>query len=397
MHMISARGRTNAVVALAVAALVVTMGGTCAAETLLSASLPGAFGVRYLPDRAVVTYTVEDPGERGLAETFRLRVRLPEQLRWAYLDRELVPEERLRWSPEDSQAVLALPFGTHRVHLGWAGEPALPPESEVIPVEADGEIVGSLQARFELDGMEATGEAAAGPGTAGVRVVPDGPIDPETLSLTVGAQTISTWRRGDEGLEAQRSILIDESPGIALHVGGYVLQSSPVARVAFDNVRPPAQVQRVEDEIPEGAVLVEAEDFVDSGGTEPIVEPGSHYDTHGGACIYTFMGDGSWVEWPMTVAEDGAYDLYARISCGDVGSFRIIHMDGEVPAGLDLVEFPTTGGWGHAKGEWWTVRITGGEGLAPPLQLSAGEHTLRITGVLQKHLNFDYVLLVPHE
>ncbi|MGC9318208.1 MAG: hypothetical protein ACP5KN_09255 [Armatimonadota bacterium] len=388
----------NQLVIVVIAALALGTTATASAGTLLSSSLPGAFGVRYLPDRAVVTYTVAEPGERGVAETFRLAVHLPEPVKWGFLDRELIPQPRLQWNAEDGQAVVALPFGSHRLHLGWAGQPSLPPETAVVPVAAGSEVVGSLRARFQLDGMEATGEARVGPGISSLRLDTDPQLEPERVTLSVGATLVDQWTRRDDGsLVAGERLLIDENPGLSLHVSGYTLEGSPVRRVVFSDVTPPVQVQKLADEVPPGAILVEAEDFVDSGGTEVSVEPGSHVDTHGEACVFSFVGDGSWLEWTLSVPNEGLYDLYARISCGDVGSFRTIEIDGETPQGLELVEFPATGGWGHAEGEWWLVRITGGEGQAPPLRLAAGEHILRVTGVLQRHLNFDYLALVPHQ
>jgi hypothetical protein len=58
---------------------------------------------------------------------------------------------------------------------------------------------------------------------------------------------------------------------------------------------------------------------------------------------------------------------------------------------------PGTGGWGYADDEWWIVRLTGGEGQAPPLELNAGEQTLTMTGLLTTHMNIDYLLFVPHD
>lgn len=387
------------VAAILLCCALIALGAISAAAqgTLLSSSLPGAFGVRYLPDRAVVTYTVPDPGERAIATSFRLRVRLPQRVRWGFLDREPMAERELRWDRGASQAIVRLPFGSHRVHLGWEGKPYLPPESATIPIVADGDPAGQLRARFQLDGMEASGDAVVGPGIASVRVETAPGVGPADLTLSSGNQTVTQWRRANGALVTAEPLLIAENPGINLHVSGYTLQRSPVKRVVFENVTPPAQVAKVADEIPENAILVEGEDFVDNGGTPPQVEPGSHYDTHGGACVYSFLGDGSWITWKMSVPEAGSYDLYARISCGDTSAYRLVEFDGEAPEGLHLVEFPGTGGWGHAEGEWWLVRITGGEGLAPSLDLEAGDHALTLTGVLQKHLNIDYLLLVPAE
>ena len=381
---------------LAVAAIAVGPGA--GAATLLSSSIPGAFGVRYLPDRAVVTCTVEDPGERGVADSFRLSVWLPQPVRWGYLDGELLPSDALRWDADEGQVTLALPFGGHRIHLGWAGEPSLPPDRAVIPVIAGGEEVGRLVARFSLDGMEATGEARLGPGTARVRLVTAGELDPAAVSLTSGGAGVGPWRPRGDDLLAPDPLMMAQNPSLTLQVRSYGLSASPIDSVAFDDIAPPTTVQRVPgDELPDGAVLVEAEDFVDAGGTPVLIGEDTHVDTHGGACVYTFVGDGSWLEWEMAVPAAGEWDLYARISCGDTGAFRQVALDGMALEGLGLVAFPATGGWGHAEGEWWLVRLTGAGDLPGSLELTAGTHRLRVTGVLEKHLNFDYVALVPHE
>ncbi len=378
---------------LAVAALSVG----ASAATLLASSIPGAFGVRYLPDRAVVTCTVEDPGERSIADSFRLSVWLPEPVRWGYLDGELLTTEVLRWDADEGQVTLTLPFGSHRLHLGWAGEPSLPPDRAVIPVTAAGREVGRLIARFSLDGMEATGEARLGPGTAVVRLQTAGEIDPTAVSLTCSGASAGPWQPSARGLAARETIMLAENPSLTLKVRSYGLTASPITGVAFEDIQPPTTARRVpDDQLPDDAVLVEAEDFVESGGTPVQVDPGSHYDVHGGACVFSFVGDRSWLEWAIDVPTDGSWDLYARISCGDTGAFRQVTLDDMAVEGLNLVAFPGTGGWGHAEGEWWLMRLTGADDLPGPLELTAGTHRVRITGVLEKHLNFDYLALVPH-
>lgn len=388
--------RAGIVLALSIAVALIAADVGADGATLLRSSLPGAFGVRYLPDRAVLSYTVNDPGERAVARNFRLQVRLPEPIRWAYLDGELLGADSFTWLAEDRQAQLTLPFGSHRLHLGWAGEPFLPPDRAIIPVLFKGREVGRLNALFSLDGMDASGEATVGPGIARLRLDSAPGLDPEGVTLSVAGTDVGPLAADGGVLPPADAVLVSENPTISLTVRAYGLTAGPIARVVFEEVIPPAQVERVADEaLPEGAILVEAEDFVESGGTPVRVEPGSHFDTHGNACIFSFVGDGAWLEWDLQVPEAGAYDLYARISCAEPMSFRTITIDGEAPPGLDLVAFPGTGGWGHAAGEWWLVRLTGAEGLAPPLELTAGTHRLRITGVLEKHLNFDYVALVP--
>ncbi|MGD9497005.1 MAG: hypothetical protein AB7Y46_11965 [Armatimonadota bacterium] len=396
--MIRTWGRCRRLAVSVLIAVVSALAGLAQGATLLSSSLPGAFGVRYFPDRTVISYTVDEPGQRAVANTFRLRVRLPQPVRWGFLDREPIPAQELTWVAEDSQVVLALPFGSHRLHLGWAGEASLPPERAVLPVTVDGREVGRLIARFTLSGMEATGEVPVGPGSATLRIQPAGRLDPDKLTLTVGGQTITRWRAEDGALVPVEPLLLGERAALSLRVQAYGLAASPIARIAFADLTPPAQVRRVAgDTIPEGAILVEAEAFIEAGGTEVQVDPGSHYDTHGGACVFSFIGDGSWLEWELPVPADGRYDQYARTTCGDTGAIRQLSLDGNALAGHELVALPGTGGWGHAEGEWWLVRFTGQEGLAPALALSAGPHRLRMTGVLEKHLNLDYLLLVPRE
>lgn len=362
---------------------------------LLNSSVPGAFGVRYLTDRAVVTYTVEQPADSD-AETFTLRVRLPEKVRWGFLGRDQLPAAELGW--DDGQAVVKVPFGNARLHLGWAGEACLPPESAQIPVFAGEGKAATLTARFDLEGMQASGEVpGVGPGTGKLRIEMTQPADPDAVSLTVGAATVDKWRYDGATLEARESVFIGPGPRLSLRVNRRGLSGSPVERVVFEEIEPPSPVERIpDDQIPEG-LLVEGEDFSDATGTPPRVEPGSHYDTHGGSCVFSFLGDGSSLEWEFDVPEAGLWDLYLRISCGDVGAWRTVRVDGETPEGLSLVELPGTGGWGHAEGEWWIVRVTGGGDLAEPLELDAGKHTVRMTGVLTTHLNIDYLLLAPHE
>ena len=64
------------------------------------------------------------------------------------------------------------------------------------------------------------------------------------------------------------------------------------------------------------------------------------------------------------------------------------------PAGaFAMLQFPGTGGWARAAGEWWAVRVAGASDELPPLSLTAGKHRLRMEGVLQYHMNLDYMVL----
>lgn len=356
-------------------------------------SAQGAFGINYLQDRALVTTNVEARGHEG--ETFSLSVRLPEPVKWVYLDGEPLGADEFSRDDAQNRVILQVPYGDHRLHLGWSAEPNLPPESAQIPVFHQGEQIGTLRAFFDLEGMEASGELDVGPGRMAMSIIPAGEIAPGDLTASCGTETIDKWKPNESGFGTTDHILIDKGPTLTINLRGAALSRVPVERVVISEVVPPSPVVKVADEIPGDAILVEAEDYTDSTGTAPGINPGSHYDTHGGACAFSLRGDGSTIDWIFEVPRPGKYNLYARMACGDVGSFRIIEVDGRVPEGLELVEMPATSGWGHADGEWWLVRLTGEGTSAPSLKLDAGEHTVTFTGVLQHHLNLDYLLLVP--
>ncbi|MFP3904024.1 MAG: hypothetical protein ACLFWB_07265 [Armatimonadota bacterium] len=370
--------------------------GTAAAVRgpVFEASVPGAFGITYLPDRALVSSSAELPDAPD-DESFTLSVHLDRLVKWVYLDRILLENDQFAWNQSEQKVTLQVPCGSHRIHLGWTDEPTLPPESGTIAVYHQDSRVGTLRAFFDFEGMEATGDLPIGPGSMIVSIVPAIDLEPGAVRVSSGTEAVDRWQKTQAGLVGQDPLLIDTNPTVTLNVKAAALSSEPVERIVITQVTPPAQVEKVPDEIPDGAILVEAENFSDSTGTAPGTTPGSHHDTHGGACAYSIRGDGSTLQWTFDVPEEGKYDLYARAACGDVGAYRIVRIDGETAGGLELVEMPRTSGWGHSDGEWWLVRMTGGDASAPSLRLDAGEHTVSFTGVLQHHLNLDYLLLVP--
>ena len=288
-----------------------------------------------------------------------------------------------------------LPFGSHRLQLGWAGSGKLPPRNARIPIMVNGRKKGELRVRFSLQGMEATGQLPVGPGSVRLRLRTRMRLSPEDVSVSCGSSSVHEWQRGDDALVSASTLLVPADASIALRVDYYGLDRLPISAFVVEDYTPATPVVKVEDAVPDDALLVEAEAWSDAGGGTVTVTPGSHYDEHGGACVYNFHGDGTWLQWRLEVPAEGTYDLFARISCGSDRAFRQITVDGKSPEGLELVEFPGTGGWGHAAGEWWLVRLTGAGAAAPSLKLAAGPHTVRFTGVLDAHLNVDYLFLAP--
>ncbi|MCD6360137.1 MAG: hypothetical protein J7M38_04670, partial [Armatimonadetes bacterium] len=133
---------------------VLAAGGSAAAEdqgrSLLSSTAPGAFGVRYLPDRAIMTYTVAAPDGQDEDEDFGLTLYLPRAPKWLLLDQKRLDTDAARWLEASSQVSIDLPFGSHRLQLGWAGSGKLPPRNARIPIMVNGRKKGELRVRFSL-------------------------------------------------------------------------------------------------------------------------------------------------------------------------------------------------------------------------------------------------------
>ena len=136
-----------------------------------------------------------------------------------------------------------------------------------------------------------------------------------------------------------------------------------------------------------GLVMVQAEDFSDQGsGSVEVTDRGSNV----GKMITKWHQDpGHWLEWMLPVAEDGRYLLYARYATSGTQTRRALSIDGASP-GAEFAEiaFARTGGYGTTPDTWHTKR------LGPPLELCAGEHTLRMTN-LGDGLAMDYIALLP--
>jgi len=354
-------------------------------KDLLRASAPGAYSVRYMPDRALVSSSAQQEVE--------LRVHLPRVPLWAYLDGQPQAEGFAGWEAEAQLAVLKLAAGSHELQVGWEGTGEQPQQGQAIELLVDGAAAGQLTARFTLERMVAEGSADLGLGTAVIWLTPAGATREASPVVSVGASRVTGWQPVEGRLRGEQPVGLSKDSRIVLTVEGYNLLSSPVAVVELKRAMRPSEVERVA-EVPQDGTLVEAEDFTAQGGGEATISVGEHIDQHGGKSIMNYGGDGHWLEWEFEVPVDGVYDFYARIACAEEMSFRKVLVDGKLPAdGFAMVQFPGTGGWAHAPGEWWFVRVAGASEQLPPLSLSQGKHVLRMEGLLQYHLNVDYFVL----
>ncbi len=353
--------------------------GTC----LLSATAPGAYAVRYWPDRIVLTYDAKD----DVAVT----VHLPQAARWARLDDDRLAAGKLTWDATAGCVKLQLPAGKHAAHVAWAGSFQPAPREQALPVLLDGKQAGTITARFTLEKMTAEGSVPAQVALVRPSLRVKGAAEVKPV-LTVGTTVVDRWQRDGQRLVAERTVPTGEALPISLTVASYSLTASPVEAVVLETAQAALEPKRLAA-MPEAGVVVEAEAYAGEGlGKVDISD--KHFETHGGKSIFNNSGDGHWLEYKFTVPQAGTYDLYARAASQEPADLRSVSVDGRVPTGLGLIRFPGTGGWGYSAQEWAALQLTG-SAQAPSLKLTAGEHTLRITGAGSTHLNLDYFVLAP--
>ncbi len=217
-----------------------------------------------------------------------------------------------------------------------------------------------------------------------VRLAPGQPLELRALTADPdGDIRRVTWRLpGGRTVEGERLRL--EAAWVEAWTARVEVEDAlgAIASAEVEVVPPPIH----ESGLP-GTVMVQAEDFsAQGGGRVEVTDRGSNV----GKMITKWHQDPDhWLEWTLPVAEDGRYLLYARYATGSENAARALTIDGASP-GSEFAEiaFPRTGGYGTTPDTWHTKR------LGPPVMLSAGEHTLRMTN-LGDGLALDYLALVP--
>jgi len=327
-----------------------------------------------------------------------IHVRLPHPPRWVWLDDRPIPAERLQVEG-DGRLRLDVPTGRHIIRAGWGEPPVLIERKVGVPVTVDGARVGVLDGVLRSESLQAFGTVDVGAvGLYRVRATVSAGVNPDSVGLRVGDTTVG--RRFSTGgvfvsVVSAETVPAGGRTAIRLTVRGEDLSALPVTGVEL-RMLTAATVAAAVAEAPWGAILIEAEAFARGSSAGYQVSPGSHTDTHGGSCVFSFLGDGSWLEWDIDVPADGRYDLYARIATAEPYAYRQMRMATGRGVRRGLIAFPGTGGWGHSADSWGLRQITGVDGVEP-FELAKGTRTLRLTGVLANHLNIDYLLLVPRE
>jgi GH35 family endo-1,4-beta-xylanase len=90
---------------------------------------------------------------------------------------------------------------------------------------------------------------------------------------------------------------------------------------------------------------------------------------------------GEWLEYTVNVANTGPYDLDLRVAADGTGRTVSLTVDGANLA--SNITIPNTAGWQA----WTTVTTT--------VQLTAGQHILRITAGATSYINFNYMQFKP--
>lgn len=356
-----------------------------AGEGLLWASAPGAYAVRFWPDRAVLSTSAET------AVTVALR--LPQAVKWGRLNDQPLPLAKLQWVAAEQVVRVEVPAGQHTLHLAWAGTDRRPAPGQKIPVLVNGRPAGVLECDFRLDRLLASGNVNWPVGTGTLQLKLTGAVDPAAVTLERPQGTVDRWQARAGALQAARPVTVTGPASVTLQIRAYNLLSSPVSAVELASSQLASRPQRL-PQMPAAGIVIEAEDFSGQGGGSVGISEGRHFQQHGGKSIMNYSGNGHWLEWRLTVPREGAYRLLARAATQEPRSLRSLTLNGQAPAGLGLIEFPGTGGWGYTADEWAAL-VLAGTPEAPALQLKAGTHTLRLTGESAEHLNLDYFLLVP--
>lgn len=370
---------------LGLAAAVTSTRLLAAEVSLLSASAPGAYALRFWPDRVVLSCSADSP--------VTVRVSLPRPARWAVVgEGQPLASRSWRWDATAGCVALDLPAGEHRVQIGWGGAFHKPPAGLTIPVLLDGRRVGTLSCTFSLQSMVATGVLDCPPALARVFVRPTIDLAAEGMDLRLASEPVARWRETEGGLLSVGRLPVHPGAPLSVTVNRYNLVRSPVAAIELRDLELAYEPPRISG-LPPGGMVIEAEDYTAEGNGRAQVSD-RHFETSGGKCVYNNAGDGHWLEWTLSVPEAGRYALYCRAACQEAQSLRTLHLDRRPLPGAGLVRFPGTGGWGYSATQWAVLQLAGAGPQNPPLELTAGQHRLRMTGASGEHLNLDCFVLV---
>ena len=137
----------------------------------------------------------------------------------------------------------------------------------------------------------------------------------------------------------------------------------------------------------------QAEEFADQGGG--MVQIREDKVGADGKCFSHWDAEGHWLEWKLSAPEEGKYWIMVRY-CATTQVARVVALDGKALVGGPF-RFRSTGGFSGEANDWAheVLRDPDGEPLA--LQLTAGEHTVRMTNADGNGMNVDYLMSLAAE
>ncbi len=143
-----------------------------------------------------------------------------------------------------------------------------------------------------------------------------------------------------------------------------------------------------------GGIWVEAEEHSAEGGGASRVLAG-RVNASGRIVTYWDKDVGHWLEWRVPVTAAGTYAVALRYASGAAEAVRDCHLDGASPGdSWQGLRFPGTGGYCTERDDWSWRLLKSQDGQPLRLDLSAGEHALRLIN-RGGGMALDAILLVP--
>jgi hypothetical protein len=144
-------------------------------------------------------------------------------------------------------------------------------------------------------------------------------------------------------------------------------------------------------------LVVEGEDFSGQGPEGKAVTLRDDKVNMSKTAFSGWNDQGHYLEWTLNVPEAGEYQVVFRYCVDGQDATRDFRLDGEYPsAACEAIVFADTGGWSNETNDWRHMRLEDEAGQPVVVDLSAGEHTIRMMSVLgDGGCNIDYILFIP--
>ena len=148
---------------------------------------------------------------------------------------------------------------------------------------------------------------------------------------------------------------------------------SPKAQVS-GNTSPSPPAAEPSIDIPRNALIYEAEDATG----KKLVDVRTRWSGYSGEGYLDFQRKGAFAEWTISVSRPGDHTVYIRYASPTNSRYCDLLVDGTK---IDEFDFPGSG-WG----EWNVEEIV--------LNLSAGEHKIRVYAALTGGPNIDFLAVL---